>query len=38
MSPQAGLAMLALAGLALAGWTVALTQRRGQRRPSLSEA
>jgi plastocyanin len=28
MSPQAGLAMLALAGVALAGWTAALTQRR----------
>ena len=28
VSPQAGVAMLALAGLALAGWTVALTQRR----------
>ena len=28
VSPQAGMAMLALAGLALAGWTVALTQRR----------
>ena len=33
VSAQAGLAMLALAGLALAGWTVALAQRRGQRRP-----
>ena len=28
VSPQAGLAMLALGGLALAGWTAALTQRR----------
>jgi plastocyanin len=28
VSPQAGFAMLALAALALAGWTVALTQHR----------
>jgi plastocyanin len=28
MSPQAALAMLALSGVAVAGWTLALTQRR----------
>jgi plastocyanin len=37
IGPQMLLFVIALAGLAIAGWTVALAQRRGQR-PPLTEA